>query len=353
MANRSIAARFALFAALMTVPAIAYAQQARLEVPATKKWQHADTGLILPPVLGGLPRTEITTQGKGELDVAVQLGDVDKTQATLYLFRPALMSVPVWFDRVETQILQRDAYGAAVPTDSPSGFAVPHGTATSALRRIYKPSKPPYNATGVAVLPLGEWLIVVRISSVEQAPAQLDATLSALIADLGWPPAAGNVPEAPAAVPVQPCAAPLAYDAKAKMQKPDMQSGLIGSLLAMAASNKDTTNKAETDEPTPLFCREGAPRQQLAVYRAEPLTPDSYVIAIADAGRTVWVHRELQLDDKKNPGFGVTLNLLDRAYVFPTFDRLPDPDKVMQALAKTQPVSSVERGGKTINLQVK
>ncbi len=351
MRHRSVVVAFALLTGGTALPTSVCAQKATLDVPASKKWQHAQTGLIVPQVSGGLPRTEITTLGQGELDIAVQFGDVDKTQATLYLFRPALMSVPVWFDRVETQILLRGAYGTPTPAGTPGGFTVPGGTVASALRRFYTPSKPPYAATGVAVLPLGEWLVVIRISSVEQGPAQLDATLSALIADLGWPARSESMPALPAAVPVQPCATSLSYDAKAKMLKPDMQSSLLGSLIAAAANTKDKGKKAKAAEAPPLFCRDGTARQALGVYRAESLGSDSYTIAIGDAGRTVSVYREFQLDEKKTPGFAVTLNLLDRAYVFPSFDRLPDPDKVMQAIAQTQPVSSVERGSKHISIK--
>jgi len=296
MGRRSIVAGFALLACSALAPNAQAQQSSVLDVPASKKWQHAQTGLIVPQAPGGLPRTEITSLGEGELDMAVQFGDVNKTQATLYLFRPALMSVPVWFDRVETQILQRDAYGTAAPTDTPSGFAVPGGTVTSALRRFYKPSKPPYAATGVAVLPLGEWLVVVRISSVEQAPAQLDATLSALIAGLGWPTRAANVVEAPAAVPVQACTTALAYDKKAKMRKPDMAAGLMGSLLIAALADKgkdDKASKAEPEEEAPaLLCREGSGSLALGVYHAETQNPDGYIIALGDAGRTVSVYPE-------------------------------------------------------------
>lgn len=351
MGRRSILAGFALLACTAASAPGAQAQKATLDVPASKKWQHAQTGLIVPQAPAGLPRTEISALGEGELDIAVQFGDVNRTQATLYLFRPALMSVPLWFDRVETQVLQRDAYGHAAPTGAPSSFAAPGGTAPSALRRFYTPSKPPYAATGVAVLPLGDWLVVVRISSVEQAPAQLDATLSALIAGLGWPSRAAD---APAAVPVQPCATTLAYDRKAKMQKPDMTAGLLGSLLAMAAATKekpDGTAEAATEETPALLCREGTGTPAMGTYRAESRSPDSYIIALGDAGRTISVHPELPLDKKQKPGFAVALATLDKTFTFPSFDRLPTPDAVMQAIARTQPVSSVDRGSKTINIR--
>lgn len=347
--SRSIVAGFALLASAAGFPAIAHAQKSVLEVPATKKWQHAQTGLIVPQASAGLPRTEISDAGQGELDIAVQFGDIEKTQATLYLFRPALMSVPVWFDRVEAQVLHREAYGSAAPIDAPAAFAPPHGTTAAALRRIYKPSKPPFAATAVTVLPLGNWLVVLRISSTEQAPAQLDATLSALIAGLGWPAAAANAAQAPAAIPIQGCPTPLAYNKKAKMQKPDMAAGLMGAMLAMIASKPPKDGEKKDAAPV-TFCRDGEGSSEMGVYRALPADDFAYTIAIADAGRTVSVYPDL-MSDAKNPGYAVTLNTLDRAYVFPTFDRLPEPAKVLEALSKTRPISSAGRNGNEISIQ--
>ena len=350
MGKGSIAAGFALLLATGALPASVHAQTSTLDVPASKKWKHAQTGLIVPQAPGGLPRTEITSEGQGELDIAVQFGDSKKTQATLYLFRPSLMSVPVWFDRVETQILLRSAYGNAVAADTPSGFAVPGGTATAALRRIYKPSNPPYSATGAAVLPLGDWLVVVRISSIDQAPAQLDATMSALIAGLGWPAMSAKTQHAPAAVPIQPCATPLRYDGKAKMKKPDMAAGLLGATLAMMASKRPETEEKAEDASPATFCRDGEPTKELGVYRHVPGDTQDYVIALSDAGRTISVYPDL-FSDAKKPGYAVTLNTLDQSFVYPAFDRLPEPAKVLQAIDKTAPISSTARDSQTINIQ--
>lgn len=351
MSVRTIVAAIGLLLAT-TSSAAAQGAGRTLAVPADKKWQHAATSLIVPTSLAGLPRTEITDSGEAELDISLQFGSTDTTAATIFLFRPALMSVPIWFDRVETQVLRRDTFGQATAIDTPSGFAVPGGTATSALRRVYRPAHPPFSATGVAVLPLGEWLVVVRLSSRELSTAALDARLSAAVAELGWPARKPGEAEAPAAVPVQPCATSLRYDAKAKMKKPDMAQGLIGATLAMMASKApDPAAKEEESQPA-TFCRDGEPTIELGVYRSTPGDEQAYTIAIADAGNTVSVYPDL-FSDAKKPGFAVTLNMLDRSYVFPPFDRLPEPARVLQALNKTQPISSAERGGNTINIQAK
>ncbi|AJP74100.1 hypothetical protein TS85_23370 [Sphingomonas hengshuiensis] len=140
-------------ASLWAMPATA---QRVLEVPATAGWKHAETGVILRAALTGLPRTRLTDSSNAELDVAAQYGDPDDISLTLYIFRPALQSAPMWFDRAETQIQQRGTFGDPAPTSAPRAFARSPGGSASALRRVYVPSKPPYRSTGVAMIPLGE-----------------------------------------------------------------------------------------------------------------------------------------------------------------------------------------------------
>ncbi|MET0309761.1 MAG: hypothetical protein ABW023_13725 [Sphingomonas sp.] len=342
----------ALAAMALAAPLGAQAQQVtKIEVPASKKWQHAHTGLIVPQTLGGLARTGITDSSNNELDVAVQFGDPNLTHVTLYLFRPALMSVPMWFDRIETQIRHGDVFGDAVPTTDTLAFVPPKASAAAALRRVYKPGKASFSATGAAVLPLGEWLVAIRLSSSTLDPAALDAKLTEVVTGLQWPAPKAEAAETPAAAPIQACASPLAYSDKAKLKKPDMTMALIGAALVNAAQNSELKKTVENAGPA-NFCREGSGEREFAAYRALPLQGDSYLIAIADAGRTISVQPALQLDEKR-PGYSVTVNDLANSYIYPPFDKLPAPARVMEAIGKTRPISSTTRSGKdiTINAQ--
>lgn len=338
----------ALLAATLS-PMVAHAQQTTaIQVPAAKKWKHAGSGIIVPQALAGLPRTGIADSTASELDVSIQFGDADNTRLTIYLFRPALASVPVWFDRAETQILARDTFGHAAAVGDPIVFAPPGGSTASALRRIYVPDKAPVTATGVAVLPLGEWLVAARLSSTRLDPAALDAKLTAALADLGWPAPAAAAAPSPAASPVQPCTTPAGYSGKAKLKKPNMSAALIGALL-VSVPHDPKTERTPAEGPQG-FCREGRPRPEMATYRA---LADSrgYVIALGDAGRTINVYPEIVLD-KGQPGFAVSLNDLGIGYVYPSFDRLPEPEKAFEMVRKTRPISSSALGTKTLNITI-
>lgn len=334
-----------LAGALATGPLAAYAQTT-IQVPAAKKWKHAGTGVIVPQALAGLPRTGITDSTTGEFDVMVQFGSAESTQLTIYLFRPALASVPVWFDRVETQILDRDIFGHATPVSDPIAFAPPGATTASALRRVYVPEKRAFTATGAAMVPLGDWLVAARLSSTSLDPAALDARLVAALAGLGWPtPASGAAPDAIAS-PVQPCTTPAGFSNKAKVKKPDMGAALLGALLVSAADDPEI--KKTPVEGLQGFCREGKPSAEIATYRALG-DGKGYVIALGDAGRTISVYPEFVLD-KGEPGYAVTFNDLATSYVYPSFDRLPEPGKAFEMVRKSRPISSSTRGSKALTI---
>lgn len=323
---------------LLAMPAAA---QRTLEVPATASWKHAETGLVLRPAIIGLARTEISDLTTAELDIAAQYGSVDGVAVTLYLFRPALFSVPVWFDRAETQILQRDIFGNVAPQGEPRAFAPPGGTVESALRRAYKPDKPAFKSTALAVIPVGDWLMAIRISARDLDPATLDSRLSAVIEAVGWPK---GIAEGPIATPIAACTNTLAYARKAKLLRPEMESSIFGALVAGVGANR------RRDTAPTMLCRDGKGNLDYGVYR-QPDSTDSYMLAIQDAGRVVRVYPAISLQ-KANAGFSVSFDNLAKTMIYPNFNRLPAPEAAWKAVRTTAPVSSTSRQGKNQTIEV-
>ncbi|THD37842.1 MAG: hypothetical protein E7773_02360 [Sphingomonas sp.] len=327
----------ALLASVTAAPAVA--QQRTLSVQAGAAWTHVQTGVTLPATLIGIPRDAVTDNSAKEIDVAAAYGNGAATTVTLYVFRPALTSVPVWFDRSETQILLRDIYANPTAPAPVAAFAPPRSAAASGLRRIYVPGRGPYKSTGLAMMPLGDWLVVVRISSQQLDAAALDAKLSEVIAALGWP---DRVADTLAAAPVAPCATPLAYAKNAKLKAPDMTDALLGATLATIQPDPKEVAKA-----TPVtWCREGEATSQYGVYRANG-DATGYSIAMGDAGAAISVWPALDLG-KGKPGYQLSLGLLDRTLIFPSFDKLPAPAAAVSAVTSNNPISSTERGSKNI-----
>lgn len=332
------------------IPA-ASAQTRTLDVPATAGWQHAKTKLILRSKIAALPRTALTDAGTAELDVQAQFQTPEgDTVLTVYLFRPALASVPVWFDRSETQIFNRDVYGTVQPNGAAIAFAPPRATTASGLRRVYSADKPPFKTTGLAMMPLGEWLVGIRLSAKQLDAAQLDAKMREVIAAIGWPE---GVVESPAAETVAPCPTQLKYAKRARVMAPNMTDALLGSaLLSTAASKAEEAKDDKARAPAPSrYCRDLPPTPQYGVYR-EPDETDGYLLAVGDAGRVIRVSPAIPLLDS-GKGYMVSLDDLDSTAIYPKFDRLAHPDQALQLVMRSAPLSSSSRDGKTITINAR
>ncbi|MDO7844055.1 hypothetical protein [Sphingomonas immobilis] len=308
---------FLLFAIMIAPPASAR----DLGVPADKGWQHAATGLILMPVIDGLKRTALIDSGDAELDVAAQYGPDE--EVTIYLFHPGLPDTALWFDRVETVIRERPVYGGVSPlTPEPIAFKRPGSAVMDSLKRAYAAQHGPLISTAAAMMPLGEWLVAIRVSSKTEDPATLSARLDRIIAGIRFPATApANWPVAQ----MRDCATHLTF-ARAKIVKPDGSQVLLGALAGMVAKDvaKDTQETPKAPEP---FCRDRPGSTSFGVYRHDNTTPE-YWVALNDAGQAAFVSGGFSALLGKG-GFQVTLLTFSGTDVYPNFNKLPEPEQVI------------------------
>ena len=318
---------------LVVIPIGALARD--LAVPLDKGWQHAASGVILTANLAGLPRTTLVDAGDAELDVTAEFASPDKsTVATIYIFHPGLMSVPMWFDRAQTALELKSIYGGVKPaTTDPVAFASPGASVASGLRQTYSPKRGPYRATALAIAPVGEWLVAVRVSSRTFDPVTIDPELTNILTAIRWPK---TTDASPAAVPIASCARSLAFT-KAKTLKPDIGQTLLGSLIANEASKMRPV--VTTSAPATPWCREQVtPTVIYGVYRSG--SRDGYTLGIADSGRTVAIYKAFSLPDTPDAGYSVTLSDLDGSTVsFPAFATLPQPEQVADEVLRGNPIS--------------
>lgn len=325
---------------LLALPADA--QRRDLPVPADKGWMHADSGIVLTASLDGLPRTSLTDYGTAERDIAAEFAAPDRTTvATVYIFRPALMSVPLWFDRAQTTLELRQTYGGVTPVAAaPVAFAPPGASAPSALRQIYMPRRGQYRSTALAVVPRGEWLVAIRLSSMVTDPAAIDGKMSRIMAAVRW----GKADDTSiAATPISLCPDGLVFR-KAKLKKPDMMQALLGGAIAATAMKQDGPR-------TPVvWCRDpSAPTAEYGIYRAAGST-DGYTVAIADSGRIAAVTLPNVLG---TGGYAISYTDLDGTVAtFPSFDRLPNPGQVVALVLGGNVIARTGMGGKDVTIAV-
>ncbi|UZK64799.1 hypothetical protein [Sphingomonas sp. M1-B02] len=351
--HRGFAALAAGMLLTIAIPAIAQAQPRNLPITG-KAFEHQHSKLRLPGELLGFRMTRLIENAPDQLDVVALWDSPDNKEAiSVYVYRFVLGAVPVWFDRARVAIETRaDVYGSVTRLPGAMAFVPPGQSTASGLATTYA-TQGRFRSTGVALLPMGEWLVKVRYSSATLAPEQLAPRVQAVLAALTWPDKIGA---APAAVPIEPCATPLIFAGKANPAKQDSGSALMAALMATAEGAKDDPVKRPAAPAS--WCRDPALVEAGAVYRPDA-SASSYLIAINDAGRGVRVGpnlasailaKDMKRDSK--PSWSIGMIELARHINFPAVDRLPAPQQVIDIIKQGRYDSMVTSWGKKRDVQL-
>jgi hypothetical protein len=324
----------AALAAMMLCIGVAQAQAQGpqpIELSAKAAFRHRHSKVQLPPAVMGLPRTRAVAYESDQLDTMAEYATPDLGEVyTIYIYRNVAGGLPVWFDRARRLIERRAELGTA--TLHAAGEFVPPGrTNASGLLATYATAGKNYRSSGVALVPVGEWLIKLRTSSRTLAPAELEARMKAALAEIDWPKK--MAPE-PAVAPVADCASALALSGDAKPAEKDDESGaamLVGALLGQGGASEEPS-KQSAPRPTTRWCRDSIELPDAGVYRADE-QKDGYFLAVADAGRGISVGPSAALlllgaADEKKPGrerYEVRVILLSQTMTSALLDRLPPP----------------------------
>lgn len=326
-----------------TLATAAPAADRALPVPAGVGWQHALTSLILRAKIAGYSRVGLHDSGEDELDVVAQYQDAQNPDEilTIFLFRPAIANVPIWFERSQVQIETRDIYKGVTPTHPiPSFFIAPGAKTAGSMRQSYTPEAGNYRSTALALIPVRNWLVSIRLSSTTMDTSALDQKLGDVISAIGWPIDMGD---APAAASVPPCERPLEYK-KARLLPPSMIDSLLGAAGAIGPTKEDES----TDNALPRYCRDGDNRPLFSVYRDTNRPDAAYIMALGDAGRVIQVEPSLRGLMMEQPGFAVSMQDLAQTLIYPSFDKLPKPEQVLELVNKRAPTSAARDGDITI-----
>lgn len=330
------------FVVALALAAPAASQMRSLGVPNDKGWQHALTGIILLSKLGDFQRSELRDNGTSELDVAATYyAGSDADTATIYLFRPGVDNLPMWFDRSHYAMTVNSQLQVAAPIGPIARVALPGSSVGSGLRMTYA-LRGDKGATGLVMVPYGDWLLAIRVTSRTKAAAEVDAALLTLISKIRWPE---KRPVERLADPVAACVTSI-KTRKAKLIQPDLAQALIGATISNIIDQKGQKGGLDAGKP-PIFCRDGNPTREYAMYRSDQST-DGYILAIGDSGIAASVFPGLSLTDRKE--FAVTLSTHDLRDTYPSFDALPDPKQVFALIASRGPMSRAMRGGNNIIL---
>lgn len=341
-----------LLALMLATPALAQNGPQPIKAPLNKPYRHSFSKLVLPPVLGGLPRESITAfvPETPDLDMATEYRSADGSEdITVYVSRVASGAMPIWFDQARHAIESRsNVYGTVLPLEAPVSF-IPPGRANAAGLAIAFSPGIAWKSTALAMAPLGEWMVKIRYSSKTLDAAAMRTRIEQLFGELGWP---AKLDPAPDAALTKVCADPILFDDKAKDAPQDGASVLLNSLFTQVGS--DIAKKDKDAQPV-TWCVDPGWQMKGRIYRPNG-AKDQYLVTIDDGGIAVTVSPDFQLpgDDKgkpATPAWGVHLVLLDRTINYRSQDGLPGPGR-LNALLAGQGVSSVTTLGKKTNVTV-
>jgi hypothetical protein len=278
--------KVAALAAMMACSGVAQAQgppPRPIPLSATDSFTHEHSKVRLPPVLTGLPRTEANENEPDQLHTSLQYASPDRgEQYIVIIYRDVGGGLPVWFDRARRRA-ERGEIGAA--TLHWAGEFVPPGrTNASGLIATYALNGGAYRSSGVALVPVGEWLVTLWAVSRTRSPADLDSRIPAALAEIVWP----KMGPAPAAVAVSACATPLPLSGDAKWVPKDEDSYAQTVMDAMADAKLMEPLRRATDPPK--WCRDSIDLDNAGVYRADE-QKDGYFLALNDSGRGIRVRR--------------------------------------------------------------
>lgn len=312
-------------------------------------WLHTGSGIAVPPQISGFTRGTIQQNGEQQLDVIVgyNAGDTGTT-LTLYIFRAWQPKAPVWFNQIDVAMHSQNTAqrlgGTLDAGPAITAFAPPGQKGATALRSAYAVTGNRTKSTGSAVIPAGDWLVTIRMSSNTLDKARLDAALAEAAATLSIPSPKREVEPA---VTIAPCAAAMPLKT-AKRAKADMTDSLFGGIMAGLVNAEDAKaedgKKAEETRPI-VWCRDASSTSVFGVYRDTAGDEPGYFMAIGDAGLAADVSPSLAGLINKKKRIAVNLHLLDRDYSFAPFTDIPTPEQVFEVIQRDQPISSSDRSG--------
>ena len=361
MAGFGVKAGAALTALLMVsggVTAPAAAQQT-LNVKPGKSWRHGHSGITLPATLAGIASSGAKSYANDQLDVSMSYEPEGTSDfLSVFIYRNTNGGVPVWFAQAQWAIEHRDIFGKASPV-TPQAFVPPRQTNASGLKAVYAfDGSRGIKSTGIALLPVGDWYVKLRLTSKGKNAQEVSAILDRALAEISWP---SKMVSGPAATPVAPCATPLVFNGVAKDAPKDGANNLLGGLLGMMAADPKIKKQDATPQNTPptLWCRERQLDDNQALYRAAAET-DQYLVALGDNGNAVWVRPDnaaaLLADAKKGPAsapsYAISMMLPDKIINFVPQDRLPSFERVVELINGNRVTVTVPTWGKSKTITV-
>lgn len=338
--------RLTLSMMLLASPALAQQEPAPIAAREGSAYKHKHSGFGFPPTLIGLKRAQGREVVAPQLDLMFNYRAADDSEEiSVYVYRMTSGSVPLWFDVSRTVVETRKGTGRKTAWGTPTAFTPPGQASASALQLGWTITGSDLRSTSLTLIPMGDWLVKIRHSSVAHEVATLQRRTSEAVAALGWPK---RIAAAPAAAAIADCTESLALSGDAKPVAASGANALVEALLAQMAGTADSRKKARDLIPASpsLWCADRTTPGSAGLYRPQG-TRDRYLLPLSDSGIAFWSQpsaASAMMPDKGDLTWSVSLITAGRTYNFTGRDRLPLPSQA-DAILKERPAASAATWG--------
>ncbi len=316
-----------------------------------QSWQHEQSMALFPALAAGMPLQQIQTVQEPQLDVILKYQSEDSdTRLTFYIYRPAINNLPLWFDVADSTLQDNIDFLSETQDRNFRIFTPPGQSNASGMLVTYALASDRFSSTGLAMAPIGPWLIKLRYTSTGLTPAKLADEMLTALETIRWP--RQTVP-APQALAVVECPDTLELHEETEQVTPSMTDALIGGLFSLADTADE--EEQETASAAVTYCRDPADHGQWTLYRADA-GRDSYVMPLGDAGRAISIQRNdvaIEISGNGKQRFTPTLLQLDKKFVFADVTDLPTVDTLLAILDRNvvvTTVSTIPEDGSTIEI---
>ncbi|MGC6331788.1 hypothetical protein [Rhizorhabdus sp. FW153] len=335
-----------------------------IRTKAGKPWVHKSSKFAFPAMIGPFSRrmVEDISEGK-QIDLAGTYDEPgSQTLASVYIYRPAMPDPALWFD-ISSWYLQRSQIAGGVGNGAaPTAFQIGSGSSTSALRQSYALASDPVGSTGLAIVPVGRWIVKLRMTSRTLPPAALDQAMRDFLFGLSWP---SNAPTKDT-VPVGTCSRPLRNESAEELEQPSAVI-LVGAMLGSMAEKPEADAPAE---PSARLCRDDSlsnasrPLYQLddgATGYLQPLGDNGTLLVVRNdptsaaliaeltggdksenherAGRKYDDKEQISANHKSQEFFRITLMTPEQWAQYPAFGSLPSLEQTSDVVEHRRPLS--------------
>ena len=206
-----------------------------MDIAADASWVHEDTGITAPPAIADMKRFRATSfAADGSNNGFTYVSDDEGELFSLYVYRAGTTDVAMWGDAAMMAIAGNAKYDGLDYEHSLVSFFGDEEIGADSGIRFAMPVGGGFQATGLALYALGDWLVKARYSSAALDPQALDARLAQLVAQI---PHAAPARRAPAAYRVEQCGTAMKAK-KAKRVGLDVAQMLIQATAYSAAFDK-------------------------------------------------------------------------------------------------------------------